>query len=208
MAIKIYGRLSSANVQKVIWFCNEADLAYENFICGGIHGGTKTDEFIKMNPNSRVPVIIDNDYILYESNAILKYLSDKYKFLIPRNYQLIGIIYQWIDWASFTFGSQCSVLTANKLSLPEKKRDKRIAEKASIEIYNLLKILENNLIDENYLVGHELSLADIPMGIWIHRCVNLNIKIDKFIKIKSWYKKITNRKAFIHSVFNAPLPPN
>ena len=81
MTIKIYGRLSSANVQKVVWFCNEADLSFKSFILGGVHGGTKTDMFIKMNPNSRVPVINDDDYILYESNAILRYLSIKYQFL-------------------------------------------------------------------------------------------------------------------------------
>lgn len=208
MAIKIYGRSSSANVQKVIWFCNEADLDFQSFIFGGIHGGTKTKKFIKMNPNSKVPVINDNNYILYESNAILRYLSIKYKFLKSNDHKLQGIIDQWIDWASFTLGSQCSLLTAHTLSLPKEKRKHSIVEKVSLEIYNLLNILEQNLKNNKFVVKNDFSLADIPVGVWIHRCVNLDIKLSNFEKIENWYTKIKQRNAFKVSVFNALLPPN
>ena len=208
MTIKIFGRLSSANVQKVVWFCNEADLSFKSFILGGVHGGTKTDMFIKMNPNSRVPVINDDDYILYESNAILRYLSIKYQFLKSNDYKLQGTIDQWIDWASFTLGSQCSLLTAHKLSLPKENRDHIIAEQASLEIYNLLSILEKNLKINKYIVEKDFSLADIPLGVWIHRCINLNIKLNNFKKIENWYSRIKKRNAFKISVLHAPLPPN
>ena len=127
MAIKIYGRLSSANVQKVIWFCKEANISFESLIYGGIHGGTKTSKFAKLNPNSKVPVINDDNFFLYESNAILRYLSNNYKFLQNKNHKIQGLIDQWVDWTSFTFGRQCSLLTAHKLSLPLEKRNRSIA---------------------------------------------------------------------------------
>jgi len=116
MAIKIYGRLSSANVQKINWFCNYANVSVVNLNYGGIHGKTQTNKFKEMNPNSRVPVLEDNNFILYESNAILRYLSKKYNILFEKKIEINGKIDQWIDWGSFTFASPCSLLTANKLS--------------------------------------------------------------------------------------------
>ena len=73
MAIKIYGRLSSANVQKINRFCVYANISVINLNYGGVHGKTQTTEFKNMNPNSRVPVIDDDNFILYESNAILRH---------------------------------------------------------------------------------------------------------------------------------------
>ena len=85
MAIKIYGRLSSANVQKINWFCDYANISVINFNYGGVHGKTQTIEFKEMNPNIRVPVLDDNNIILYESNAILRYLSKKFNILVEEN---------------------------------------------------------------------------------------------------------------------------
>ena len=86
MAIKIYGRLSSANVQKINWFCEYANISVINLNYGGVHGKTQTTEFKDMNPNSRVPVLDDNNFILYESNAILRYLSKKFDIFLKTFY--------------------------------------------------------------------------------------------------------------------------
>ena len=208
MAIKIYGRLSSANVQKINWFCNYANISIVNLNYGGIHGKTKTNEFKDMNPNSRVPVLEDNNFILYESNAILKYLSKKFDVLVEENIEISGKIDQWIDWGSFTFASPCSLLTAHKLSLPQNQRDKLIAEKAKNDIINLLKILNNYLVKKDFIVDEKFSLADIPLGIWSHRCVNLGISFENFSNINKWYLKLNEMNSFEETVVNSPLPPN
>ncbi len=208
MAIKIYGRLSSANVQKINWFCNYANISIVNLNYGGIHGKTKTNEFKDMNPNSRVPVLDDNNFILYESNAILKYLSKKFDVLVEENIKISGKIDQWIDWGSFTFASPCSLLTAHKLSLPQNQRDKLIAEKAKKDIINLLKILNNYLVKRDFIVDEKFSLADIPLGIWSHRCVNLGISFENFPNINKWYLKLNEMNSFEEIVVNSPLPPN
>ena len=185
MAIKIYGRLSSANVQKINWFCNYANISIINLNYGGIHGKTQTTEFKEKNPNSRVPVLEDNNLILYESNAILRYLSKRFDILVEENIINNGKIDQWIDWGSFTFASPCSLLTAHKLSLPQDQRDELIAEKAKQNILSLLEIIEKQLGNQNFIVGENFSLADIPLGIWCHRCVNLKISFNNFPNINN-----------------------
>ncbi len=208
MAIKIYGRLSSANVQKINWFCDYANISVINFNYGGVHGKTQTIEFKEMNPNSRVPVLDDNNLILYESNAILRYLSKKFNILVEENTEVNAKIDQWIDWGSFTFASPCSLLTAHKLSLPEDQRDGLIVEKAKKDILSLLEIIDNQLGKEYFIVGEKFSLADIPLGIWCHRCVNLKISFDNFQNVNNWYIKLNKMNSFQKTVLSAPLPPN
>ena len=208
MAIKIYGRLSSANVQKINWFCEYANISVINLNYGGVHGKTQTTEFKDMNPNSRVPVLDDDNFILYESNAILRYLSKKFDILVEEKKDINGKIDQWIDWGSFTFASPCSVLTAHKLSLPQDQRDETIANKAKKDIFNLLNILNNHLAEKKFIVDEKFSLADIPLGIWCHRCVNLNISFDNFPNVNNWYIKLNEMNSFKKTVVSAPLPPN
>ena len=208
MAIKVYGRLSSANVQKINWFCNYANISVVNLKYGGVHGKTHTKEFKNMNPNSRVPVLDDNNFILYESNAILRYLSKKFNTLVEENIEIKGKIDQWIDWSSFTFASPCSLLTAHRLSLPPDLRDELIAEKAKKDILSLLGIIETQLVKKNFIVGEKFSLADIPLGIWCHRCVNLKISLNNYPNINNWYLKLNQMNSFREKVVNSPLPPN
>ena len=208
MAIKIYGRLSSANVQKINWFCEYANISVINLNYGGVHGKTQTTEFKDMNPNSRVPVLDDDNFILYESNAILRYLSQKFDILVEEKKEISGKIDQWIDWGSFTFAAPCSLLTAHKLSLPHDQRDELIAEKAKNDIFSLLNILNNHLVKKDFIVDEKFSLADIPLGIWCHRCVNLKISFDNFQNINNWYIKLKEMNSFQNTVLSAPLPPN
>ena len=208
MAIKIYGRLSSANVQKINWFCEYANISVISLNYGGVHGKTQTTKFKDMNPNSRVPVLDDNNFILYESNAILRYLSKKFNILVEEKIEINGKIDQWIDWGSFTFASPCSLLTAHKLSLPQDQRDEFIAEKAKKNIFSLLEIIEDHLIQKNFIVNEKFSLADIPLGIWCHRCINLNISFENFPNINNWYLRLNEMDSFKETVKNSPLPPN
>ena len=76
--LKIYGRASSANVQKVTWLCTEIGLPYERQDVGGEYGGNDQDWYLKLNPNGRVPTIDDGGYVLWESNAIIRYLAEKH----------------------------------------------------------------------------------------------------------------------------------
>ena len=96
----VYGRKSSANVQKVRWICSEGALEFKTDIVGGKYGGLTSQEFIRLNPNSTIPVLKDGDFILYESNSIIKYISDKFNILKSDNHKKTALNNQWIDWST------------------------------------------------------------------------------------------------------------
>ena len=208
MAIIIYGRRSSANVQKVIWLCTEAGILFETIDVGGKYEGNKAEKFLTINPNGKIPVLDYNNFILYESNAILKFISEKNKFLISKNTKHNALVNQWIDWASFAFGVPCQLLTAHMAHLPLDKRDPNKVIEAKDIINEMLKILDQQLCKTDYVVGDDFSLADIPVGCWFNRCRNFEIDMSSFKGVTNWAKKLYERQAFQSAVVAAPIPPN
>ena len=208
MTIKIFGRKSSCNVQKVIWLCSELKIDFETKDYGGKYGGTKEESYKALNPNSTVPLIEDEGFFLYESNAIIKYLSNKYNYLKLEDHKMIAKRDQWMDWAGFTLAAPCAIITLNLILLPPEKRDASKVSKAKEQVLSLLKILNNQLGDNQYLLGQEFSLADIPAGCWYNRCLKLDFDLSSFKGISAWGARLSKRKAFQNSIIAAPMPPN
>ena len=206
--LTIYGRKSSANVQKVHWICLEGNLKFKAINIGGKYGGHTSHEFKQINPNSTIPVLKDNDFIIYESNSIIKYISDKYKILKSNNQKDIALNNQWIDWASLVFGLQCATYTAHNMLLPVEQRNPTIASETKKKIITSFEILDNQFNKYNFILNDKLSLADIPIGCWLHRCVILDLKFSEFKSLDRWYRKLKQNKAFQIAVISAPIPPN
>ena len=205
--LTVYGRKSSANVQKVRWICSEGNLEFKTEIVGGKYGGLTSPEFIRLNPNSTIPVLKDGDFILYESNSIIKYISDKFDILRSDTQEKIALNNQWIDWSSSVFGLNCSHYTLHNILLPIDQRNTTLAIEAKNKIYSCFELLNKQLEKTNYLLDNELSLADIPVGCWIHRCVVLGLEITEFKSLEKLYVNLKERSAFRMEVFSAPLPP-
>ena len=205
--LTVYGRKSSANVQKVRWICSEGNLEFKTEIVGGKYGGLTSPEFIRLNPNSTIPVLKDGDFILYESNSIIKYISDKFDILRSDTQEKIALNNQWIDWSSSVFGLNCSHYTLHNILLPIDQRNTTLAIEAKKKIYSCFKLLNKQLEKTNYLLDNELSLADIPVGCWIHRCVVLGLEIKEFKSLEKLYVNLKERSAFRTEVFDTPLPP-
>ena len=205
--LTVYGRKSSANVQKVRWICSEGNLEFKTEIVGGKYGGLTSPEFIRLNPNSTIPVLKDGDFILYESNSIIKYISDKFDILKSDTQEKIALNNQWIDWSSSVFGLNCSHYTLHNILLPIDQRNTTLAIEAKKKIYSCFELLNKQLEKTNYLLDNELSLADIPVGCWIHRCVVLGLEITEFKSLEKLYVNLKERSAFRTEVFDTPLPP-
>ena len=208
MSIKIYGRKSSCNVQKVLWLCSELEIDIETRDYGGKYGGTKEESYKALNPNSTVPLIDDGGFFLYESNAIIKYLSNKYNYLPLENPKMIAVRDQWMDWAGFTLAAPCAIITLNLILLPPDKRDPSKVLRAKEQVLILLKILDNQLINNKYILGEEFSLADIPAGCWYNRCLKFDFDFSKFRGISNWSLALSKRKPYQNAILSAPMPPN
>ena len=215
MTLVIYGRKSSPNVQKICWLCKEGEIKVTTKNVGGIYGGLDSEEFKKLNPNSTFPVINDNGFILYESNTIIKYISEKHEVFKTNNLQNMAKTNQWIDWSSLTLGLQCAIYRAYCPDLPEKIRDNRqlkkdiiTAKEAKNKINFYFKILNNQLHTNQFMIHSNFGLADIAIGCWIHRCRLLEIDISEYKRLEKWFLKLNERKPFISEVILAPLPPN
>eukprot|EP01088_Endostelium_zonatum_P002306 TRINITY_DN12837_c0_g1_i1.p1 TRINITY_DN12837_c0_g1~~TRINITY_DN12837_c0_g1_i1.p1 ORF type:complete len:159 (-),score=34.34 TRINITY_DN12837_c0_g1_i1:72-548(-) len=124
----LYGRINSGNVQKILWLLDELQVSYKRIDAGGkfdMNGNNK--EFLKLNPNGLVPVIVDDDFVLYESNAILRYISSKYggAAFYPFDFQQRAVIEQWLDWY-FTIVANTRLVYMQLIRTPKEKQDTKI----------------------------------------------------------------------------------
>ena len=105
--LKIWGRNNSSNVQKVVWLCEELALPFERIDLGGAFGGTGTPEYLALNPNGRIPTLDDDGFVLWESNAILRYLAGKYgsEAMWPHDARQRARCDRWLDWQQTTLAA-------------------------------------------------------------------------------------------------------
>lgn len=199
----IWGRKTSFNVQKVLWLAAELNLSYQHIPAGGKFGGLDTPEFLAMNPHGRIPVLKDQESIVWESHTILRYLAAQYgaKLFWFGDARTRAPIEAWMDWSQTTL--QPDFLTGvfwGYYRTPEAQRDWP-AIKASIELCNKHFNLLNNILKKTpYLAGNTFSLADIPAGTTLYRYYELDIERPFFPYVEAWYQRLQQRPAYSENV--------
>jgi glutathione S-transferase len=196
--LKILGRATSTNVQKVLWFCDEAGVAYDhdNDI-GGAYGRNDTPEYLAMNPNGRVPVAIDEGFVMWESNAIVRYLARKEKSpLYPSGFAERQTVERWMDWElSLLAPRMVPVFIGLVRTAPEDRDEARIA--AAVEPWNAaMAVLDGQLADSAYVAGDAFTLADIPIAPIAHRWFNLDIARIDAPNVRRWYDSFAGNAGF------------
>ena len=133
--LKIWGRTTSSNVQKVLWCCAELGIVYERVDLGGPFGGNRDAEYLTMNPNGRVPTIKDNDLILWESNTICRYLATTRhgERLYPSNPAARANVERWMDWQLATSGPPMAALLGMLIRARPEQRDQAAIEAARLQ---------------------------------------------------------------------------
>jgi len=196
--VKIWGRTDSSNVQKVLWCCGELGIEFERLDWGGKYGGNDDKTYRQMNPNGLVPTIKDGDFILWESNSVMRYLNAKYGAgkLLPATPEGLGNANRWMDWQLSTFNSAIVPLFWNLIRTPREKRDPKIVQAALEKTTKAWQTVENQLAKTRYLGGEEFSLGDIPLGVWAYRWFNLPTDRPDFPNISKWYERLTQRKPY------------
>ncbi len=193
--LKIWGRISSVNVQKVVWCADELGLSYERIDAGGSFGITKSPEYLAMNPNSVVPTIDDGGFILYESNAIVRYLCAKHpqQGLWPADLQARADADRWMEWLSTMLVPAMRDAFWGLIRVAPEQRDTAAIEKSRASSEQLMAILDAHLAKGRYLTPSGFTAADIVTGCAAHRWFNLPLKREPRPHVERWYAELKSR---------------
>ena len=193
--LRVWGRISSVNVQKVVWCADEIGLAYERLDAGGTFGKTKTPEYLAMNPNSLVPTIEEDGFVLYESNAIVRYLAGRYSAgkLWPDGSRKRADVDRWMEWQSTSFTPAMRDAFWQLIRTPEPQRDAAAVEKSRAESERLAGILDAHLAKHQYLTENGFTAADIVTGCAAHRWLSLPLPRESRPSLQRWYDEIKSR---------------
>ena len=205
----VWGRRSSSNVQKVMWALHEAGVEYDRHTVGGGFGGTDTPEYRKMNPNKLVPVVKDGTITIFESHAIVRYISKRYGrgTLAPRGNRVFALAEQWMDWTVSTFNPHLNVVFFNKVRQPADQYDAAAVKAAETSCADVLKIVDKGLGRKPWLAGKHFSYGDIPLGILFWRYKNLDIKHARTNNLDRWFEQLKDRPAY-KDVVMVPIGSN
>jgi len=198
--IKIWGRVNSVNVKKVLWCLDELGLQYERTDAGLNFGVVNTPEYRRMNPNGLVPTMDEDGFVAWESHSIVRYLADKYGkgVLRPMELEPRTIANQWMDWA-FTFQGSVRDAFWNLIRTPADKRDMKAVEASRVKSGELARILDAALADRLYVAG-SFSMGDIPIGCEVQRWIRLPIERPKLPNLEAWFERLCARPAFKKNV--------
>jgi len=205
MSITLWGRLSSCNVQKVVWTLEELELPYEHVPLGGVHGGNDTPEYRAMNPNGLVPTLRDGDLTVWESHAIVRYLSAAHGGgrLFPQEPRRRALVDQWTDWTGTTFQPAWIGLFWAKVRTPLEEQDRAAISRALAASTRCFGILEGQLERTPYLAGEDLTYADIVAGVSLYRWMSMEIDRPLLPHVAAWHARLNERAAFRKAV-NVP----
>ena len=196
--LKIWGRVNSINVQKVLWCCAELDLAYERVDAGLQFGVNDTAEYRAMNPNGLVPTIDDDGFVLWESHAIVRYLARKHGHgtLCPASETVAADADRWMEWYSTTLANDLRVVFWNLIRTPVEKRDMPAVDRSAKKLEENMRILDAQLAGRDYVAGERFSMGDIPVGVSMYRWSGLPITRPDLPNLARWYERIRGRRAF------------
>jgi glutathione S-transferase len=197
--LKVWGRRTSINVQKVMWAVGELGLPHERVDIGGEFGGLDTPTYHALNPNRLVPAIDDNGFILWESSAIVRHLAQTYGrgTLSPADEQTYAIADSWMDWSLTTLYPDV-ILTCflQLVRTTAKDRNKGAVEIAARRAGNNFGILDRQLAGRSFIAGDHLSIADIAVGTMMYRYFNLPLPRPALPNVEAWYDRLSQRTAY------------
>ena len=197
--LKILGRTSSLNVRKVLWTCDELGLAYEREDWGAGFASTRSPEFLALNPNGLVPVLIDEQGALYESNTICRYLAARYGHghLLPVEPRPRAGVEQWMDWQATDLNTTWTY-AFNALARRTPGFDDADRVAASVEAWNkAMAVLDQRLADTGaHVAGHDFTLADVVLGLSVHRWLKTPMARENLPAVEAYYTRLKERLAF------------
>ncbi len=204
--IKVLGRATSGNVQKVLFGLEEIGLDYTREDYGRQFNNTQTPEYKALNPNSKVPTLVEGDVVIWESNSILRYLAaTRAKALTGSSPAETSEVERWMDWLLASINAL--YLTMFKDS--KKPAGERVSDydAQATELASLLALADAHLAGREFFALGRLTLADIALAPILKRCMAFPIALPDLKNLKDWMARIEARPAFQAATGETPAKP-
>lgn len=196
---KLLGRANSSNVMKAVWLLEELGLPYERTDVGGPFSGTDTPEYRAMNPNGVVPTLVEDDFVLWESNAVIRYLcaaNAPGHAMWPDDLRARASIDRWMDWQQTTLNRPQSTVFQGLVRTAPERRDGAAIAAAVAEAARCWTLLDGILSKVPYVAGPVFTLADIALGVHVHRWFSFDLARPPQPHLREWYERLLTRAAY------------
>ncbi|QRQ88369.1 glutathione S-transferase family protein [Cupriavidus oxalaticus] len=203
--LRIWGRLSSINVQKVVWCARELHLDHERVDIGVNKGDLDTEAYVRLNPNRQIPVIEDfrgtdvggEPFVLWESNAIVRYLCARYGegTLWPEDVKARASADRWMDWQTTAFSPAMVTAFLNLVRKSADERDEAAIQASCVRTEPLADLLDKALAGREFIGGDRFTMADISLACAAHRWMGLPRQHQPRPNLERWLSAMRARPA-------------
>ena len=192
--LQIYG-IARTRAFRALWVAKELGLAYEHIPVEIGDAGARTPEFLAFNPNGRLPVIVDGDFVLFESLAITMYMAKKHGVgsLYPATLQGEAKTWQWSLWAVTEVDRGVNIWSLHAVRLPAAERDAARRDEALKVLVAPFKVLDAAVAKQPYLLGDDFTVADLNVAAVISRSVDMDLSAVP--NLKAWLMRCLERPA-------------
>jgi len=202
--LTIWGRANSVNVQKVLWCLRELDLAYQRIDAGMQFGKNDQPAYLSMNPNGRVPTLVDGDFVLWESNSVMRYLCLAYgkeSPIYPQAPKRRAAVDRWLDWTLSTVQPVDRPVFWALVRTPVEKRDMAAIQKDVAAEAVVWPIVDARLTTRRFLEGYEFTVADTAVGTYARRWLGVEgVTKPMLPNLERWFAQFADRPGFVQFV--------
>jgi len=202
--LTIWGRPNSVNVQKVLWCLRELDLPFARIDAGMQFGRTGEPDYLAMNPNGRIPTLVDGDYVLWESNSIMRYLCMAYgetSPIYPQDAKRRAGVDRWLDWTLSTLQPVERPVFWALVRTPAAQRDMIAIQRDADVAAEAWRIVDRQLAARRYLEGDQFTLADVAIAAFARRWFGVEgIIRPELPELDRWYAQVADRPGFVQFV--------
>jgi len=193
---------------KVLWGLGELGLPFERTDVGGSFGKTDTAEYRAMNPTGLVPTLQEDEFTLWESNVILRYLCSAHaphSTLWSEDARVRANIDRWMDAQQTQLNRPMGVVFWGLVRTPPEKRDAAAIAEGVAAAAKAYGLIEAELAKHAYIAGPSFTLADIPWGVHAHRWFNMTFDRPSLPHLRAWYDRLCERPAYRQHIAGCPV---
>lgn len=198
----LWGRKSSCNVQKAMWALEEVGVPYTRIDVGGDFGGLGDPGYLALNPHGRIPTLVDGDVVVWESEAIIRYVAARYGggTLWPEAPAARTAADQWMAWTASGLYPDWIALFWKLVRTPPPRRDTAAIARHLEATATRFQFLDQILRERRYIAGNTFSLADIPAGMTLYRWFEMEVERPATPHVEAWYARLRERPAYRNAI--------